>query len=147
MPSFKSRMLSAIGAAAMILSVPLVSMASYEEPNYGDVTYACNSITAELTEVLAIATLKAGDVKIVYLEDILTDAELVNVKNTLNKLTVQLEVLTLRNSLNNIKILNGANILTLDKFLNSNNVNVSDVVAINAFENGGLIVFGCKSCK
>ncbi|HZF47567.1 MAG TPA: hypothetical protein VE093_02895 [Polyangiaceae bacterium] len=140
-------MISAIGAAAMILSVPLVSMASYEEPNYGDVTYACNNITAELTQILAIATVKAGDVKIVYIEDILTGSELVNVKNTLNKLTVQLEILTLRNSLNNIKILNGANILTFNQFLSNNNVNASDVVAINAFENGGLLVFGCKTCK
>jgi len=147
MLSLKSRMISAIGAAAMILSVPLVSMASYEEPNYGDVTYACNNITAELTQILAIATVKAGDVKIVYIEDILTGSELVNVKNTLNKLTVQLEILTLRNSLNNIKILNGANILTFNQFLSNNNVNASDVVAINAFENGGLLVFGCKTCK
>ncbi len=147
MHSLKTRMISAIGAAAMIFSVPLVSMASYDEPNYGDVTYACNNITAELTQILAIATVKAGDVKIVYIEDILTGSELVNVKNTLNKLTVQLEILTLRNSLNNIKILNGANILTFSQFLSNNNVNASDVVAINAFENGGLLVFGCKTCK
>lgn len=147
MHSLKSRMISAVGAAAMILSVPLVSMASWEKPDYGDVTYACNNITAELTQIIAIATVNAGDIKIVYIEDILTGSELVNVKNTLNKLTVQLEVLTLRNTLNNIKILNGVNILTFDKFLSNNNVNLSEVVAVNAFENGGLIVFGCKTCK
>jgi hypothetical protein len=143
----KTRLVSAIGAAAMILSVPLVSMASWEEPDYSDATYACKSITAELAEIIAIAKVNAGDVKIVYLEDILTDAELVNVKNTLNKLTVQLEVLTLRNSLNKVQILNGASILSFGQFLSNNNVDMSDVVAINVFEDGGVLVFGCKSCK
>lgn len=147
MHSLKTRLISAIGAAAMILSVPLVSMASWEEPDYSDVTYACKSITAELTQLLAIGKVDVSDVKIVYLEDILTNAELVNVKNTLNKLTVQLEILTLRNSLNKIQILNGVNVLTFGDFLNNNNVNLSDVVAINVLEDGGVLVFGCKSCK
>lgn len=147
MHSFKSRVISAIGAAAMILSVPLVSMASWEDPDYTDVTYACKSITAELSQLIAIVGLNVGDIKIVYLEDILTGAELVKVKNTLNKLTVKLEILTLRNTLNNVKVLNGAEILTFGDVLSNNDVDISEVVALNVLEDGGVLVFGCKSCK
>src|SRR5215212_4842538 len=105
MTPFKSRLLSAIGASAMILSVPLVSMASWEEPDYSDVTYACKHISAELAQLLAIEKVHASDVKVVYIEDILTDAELAQVKSTLDKLSV--EILTLRDSLNEVEVLKG----------------------------------------
>jgi hypothetical protein len=133
----------------MILSVPLVSMASREELDYSDVTYACNNISDELSQILSIGDVDASDVKVVYLEDILTKAELVSMKATLNKPSVQLDILTLQGSLKNIEILNGRRALTFEGFLRNRNddISVSDVVAINAFEDGGVLVFGCKSCK
>jgi hypothetical protein len=133
----------------MILSVPLVSMASWEELDYSDVAYACNNISAELSQMLAITEVDADDVKVIYIEDILTNAELASVKSTLNEPSVQLDILTLQSNLKNIEIVNGRRALTFEGFLRNshNNLSVSDVVAINAFEDGGVLMFGCKSCR
>ena len=145
----QTRLVSSIGAAAMILSVPLVSMASWEELDYSDVAYACNNISAELSQILAITEVDADDVKVIYIEDILTNAELASVKSTLNEPSVQLDILTLQSNLKNIEIVNGRRALTFEGFLRNshNNLSVSDVVAINAFEDGGVLMFGCKSCR
>ena len=145
----QTRLVSSIGAAAMILSVPLVSMASWEELDYSDVAYACNNISAELSQMLAITEVDADDVKVIYIEDILTNAELASVKSTLNEPSVQLDILTLQSNLKNIEIVNGRRALTFEGFLRNshNNLSVSDVVAINAFEDGGVLMFGCKSCR
>jgi hypothetical protein len=145
----QTRLVSAIGAAAMILSVPLVSMASWEELDYSDVAYACTNISDELSQILAITEVDADDVKVIYIEDILTNAELASIKSTLNAPSVQLDILTLQSNLKNIEIVNGRRALTFEGFLRNshNNLSVSDVVAINAFEDGGVLMFGCKSCR
>jgi len=147
MKTFKTRLISAIGAAAMIIGVPLVAGATYTNPSPSDVTYSLNNITVEASEILALASLDAHKIKVVEIEDILTGSQLVNVKNILKNFTIQLQLLTLHNVLNNAKVLDGSNVLTFGDILSGNDVDMGDVISADHFNDGGVLVFCCKTCK
>jgi hypothetical protein len=143
MNTLKSRLLSAVAVAALALT-PIAAQASWAEPGIGDVSFAVDHITAEVSQLVAMGTVKASNVKIIYLEDILSASELADVKADLSKFTTQLEIVTLKNSLNNLQVLNGSNITLFKDFLNNNDVDVSDVVALEVFRDGRIIIFSCE---
>ncbi len=146
MKSLKSRVLSGVGAALLALSVSATAMASYEAPHSGDlpnytsVTSALGLIPVQVTDLIGLVNVDPDHIKVVYLEDILTGDQLVNVNNTLNNLLVKAGVLNLQNTLNNVNILNGVEI---GDILSENDVTLKDVVAVNVFDDGKVLVF-CK---
>jgi hypothetical protein len=91
-----------------------------------------------------MVTVKAENIKIVYLEDILSASDLADVDADLQNFTTQLEVVTLKNSLNNVKILNGSDITLFENFLNGNDVDVSDVIGLEVFRDGRVLVLCCE---
>ena len=142
MTTLKRRLVSAVAVAALAIS-PLTAQASWLDPDDGDITFALDHITAEVSQIVAMGTVKASNIKIVYLEDILSAEELADVKADLQNFTTQLEIVTLKNSLNNLKVLNGSDITLFKDFLNGNDVDVSDVVALEVFRDGRVVIFGC----
>ena len=142
MTTLKSRLLSAVAVATLALS-PLTAQASWSDPQLADVTFALDHITAEVSQIVAMGTVKASNIKIVYLEDILSAEELADVKADLQNFTTQLELVTLKNSLNNLKVLNGSDITLFKDFLNGNDIDASDVVGLEVFRDGRVVIFGC----
>ena len=142
MNTLKSRLLSAVAVAALALT-PVAAQASWSNPGLEDCEYALSHITVEVTQLLAMGTVKAENIKIVYLEDILSLEELADVNADLSNFTTQLELVTLKNSLNNVKILNGSNITLFENFLNGNDVDVSDVIGLEVFRDGRVLVLAC----
>jgi SUMO ligase MMS21 Smc5/6 complex component len=143
MTTLKSRFMSAVAVAALALS-PLTAQASWSDPNISDVSFALDHITAEVSEIAAMLTVKASNVKIVYVEDVLSASELADVNADLKNFTTQLELVTLKNTLNNAKILDGSNITLFKDFLNSNDIDVSDVIGLEVFRDGRVLVLTCS---
>jgi SUMO ligase MMS21 Smc5/6 complex component len=142
MTTLKSRLMSAVAVAACALS-PLTAQASWMDPNSGDVSFALDHITAEVSQLVAMVTVKASNVKIVYVEDILSAEELADVNADLKNFTTQLELITLKNTLNNAKVLNGSDITLFKDFLNQNDVDVSDVIGLEVFRDGRVLILSC----
>ena len=140
MNTLKSRLLSAVAALAL---TPVAAQASWSNPGLEDCEYALSHITVEVTQLLAMGTVKAENIKIVYLEDILSLEELADVNADLSNFTTQLELVTLKNSLNNVQVLNGSNITLFKDFLNGNDIDVSNVVGLEVFRDGRVVVLGC----
>jgi hypothetical protein len=134
--------MSAVAVAALALT-PVAAQASWLDPDLGDVTFAIDHISAEVSQLAAMGTVKASNIKIVYLEDILSAEELADVKADLSNFTTQLELVTLKNTLNNVQVLNGSNITLFKDFLNGNDVDVSNVVGLEVFRDGRVIILGC----
>jgi hypothetical protein len=142
MSTLKTRLLSAVAVATLALT-PIAAQASWGSPGIGDVHFALDHITAEVSQLAAMVTVKAENIKVVYLEDILSASDLADVDADLQNFATQLEVVTLKNTLNNAKVLNGSNITLFKDFLNGNDVDISDVVALEVFRDGRVIVFCC----
>ncbi|WP_437816469.1 hypothetical protein [Sorangium sp. So ce1078] len=151
MKSLKSRVLSGVGAALVALSMSTTALATYETPaksdlpNYGNVAAGLVAVAAQLTDVLDLndEVIDIDSIKIVYLDDILNDAEIDVVDDTLNNLILNLQILNLQNVLKDVDVANG---LKIGDVLSNNDVDVSDVVAIKVFDVDGvkkLLVF-CK---
>jgi SUMO ligase MMS21 Smc5/6 complex component len=142
MSTLKTRLLSAVAVAALALT-PIAAQASWSDPDIGDVHFALDHITAEVSQLAAMVTVKAENIKVVYLEDILSPAELSDVDADLQNFTTQLEVVTLKNTLNNAKVLNGSDITLFKDFLNGNDIDLADVVGLEVFRDGRVIVLCC----
>lgn len=147
MKTLKSLLISAVAAAA-IVSVPMTSHASFLSPDFNDLNAAIANITGNTTKLLAKKLIMADQIKIVNVEDIASDVQIDSISATLSQITTQLALLTLTNSLNHTSVLNGNNIpVTFTDFLNDNNVDVSDVVALDVLRDGKVMVFSCgESC-
>jgi hypothetical protein len=149
MKPLKSRVLSGVGAALVALSVSTTALASYDVPSasdfpdYGNLTAALVAIPVLITDVLDLndEVIDVDSIKIVYLDDILTGDQLVNVNKTLNNLIVNLQILNLQNVLEDVDVANG---IKVGDVLSNNDVDVSDVVAVKVFDVEGvkkLLVF------
>lgn len=143
MSTLKTRLLSAVAVAALALT-PVAAQASWSQPSMGDAEYALDHITVEVSQLVAMVTVKAENLKIIYLEDILSASDLADVDADLQNFTTQLEVVTLKNTLNNVKILNGSDITLFENFLNGNDVDVSDVIGLEVFRDGRVLVLCCE---
>ncbi|AUX20902.1 uncharacterized protein SOCEGT47_013780 [Sorangium cellulosum] len=146
MKSLKSRVLSGAFAALMTLGVSAPALASWDAPDASDapdyttVTSALLNLPVQITNLLGLVNVDPDHIKVVYLEDILSGDELVDVDNTLNHLLVNLQVVNLQNTLNGLDLLND---LTIGDILSDNDVDISDVVAVKVFDDGKVLVF-CK---
>ncbi|WP_437969478.1 hypothetical protein WMF04_09330 [Sorangium sp. So ce260] len=151
MKSIKSRVLSGVGAALVALSMSTTALATYETPaksdlpNYSNVAAGLVAVAAQLTDVLDLndEVIDIDSIKIVYLDDILNDAEIDVVDDTLNNLVLNLQILNLQNVLKDVDVANG---IKIGDVLSNNDVDVSDVVAVKVFDVDGvkkLLVF-CK---
>src|SRR5688572_18393967 len=135
MKTLKTRLMSAVAVAAMALS-PLTAQASWADPSLLDADFAIDHITAEVSQLVAMVTVKASNIKVVYLEDILSASDLADVDADLQQFTTQLELVTLKNTLNNAKVLNGSDITLFKDFLNGNDIDASDVIGLEVFRDG-----------
>jgi len=143
MKSLKSRLVSAVGAAAIVLSASQAAQASWLNPGIGDVEFALDHISAELTQLVAMVCVKAENVKAVYVEDLVSAQELADIKADLQNFDTQLEIITLKNTLNNMKVLEGSNITAFKDFLNSNDFDIADAIALEVFRDGRVVILGC----
>lgn len=141
MKSFKSRLLSGVGAALVAFSLSATSMATWSQPSSTDVTYCVSHISAECTKLLALVFVNVGNIKIVNVENVLSGDDLVDVENSLNNLFIKLQIANLHNVLNGLTILNGSNVLTFGDVLSNNNVDMADVIGAKVFPDGKLLVF------
>jgi hypothetical protein len=147
MKSLKKSFLALVGASALMISVAAPAMATYENPDYTDVTdsLGVGTITAVVTDLLDLDdAVDASKIKIVYVEDILTRSQLNVVQGTLNGLLYQANINILKNTLNDVDVLNGGDVLTFDDFLNNNNVDLKDVIGINILDGDKYLVFAKK---
>lgn len=137
--SFKKKLAGALGAGVLVLSGPTAAMA-YDAPvvpmvqqvgqaTFGNLIAALNNIAVEIDELNALNNLTIEDVRVVNVEDLLNGKRVNALNNALNRNNV--EILNLRNVLNNNEIIKDA----------LNNINVSDVVAIDVLSGGDVIVF------
>ncbi|WP_437945840.1 hypothetical protein WME98_33800 [Sorangium sp. So ce296] len=151
MKSIKSRVLSGVAAALVALSMSTAALASYQTPtksdlpDYSNVAAGLVAVAAQLTDVLDLndEVIDIDSIKIVYLDDILNDAEIDVVDDTLNNLILNLQILNLQNVLKDVDVANG---IKIGDVLSNNDVDVSDVVAVKVFDVDGvkkLLVF-CK---
>ncbi|WP_437540777.1 hypothetical protein WME97_25330 [Sorangium sp. So ce367] len=119
------------------------ALASYDVPSaadfpdYSNLTAALVAIPVLITDVLDLndEVVDIDSVKIVYLDDILTGDQLVNVNKTLNNLIVNLQILNLQNVLKDVDVANG---IKVGDVLSNNDVDVSDVVAVKVFDVEGI---------
>lgn len=148
MKSISSRLLSAVGAAAIVLSASQAAHASWMDPNSSDVEFAIEHITAEITQLVAMVCVKAQNVKVVYVEDVVSAEQLADIKADLKDFNTQLEIISLKNTLNNMKVLEGANITAFKDFLNGNDIDIADVIGLEVFRDGRVLLLSCGgSCK
>ncbi|MCK6591059.1 MAG: hypothetical protein L6Q76_26200 [Polyangiaceae bacterium] len=143
MKSLTSRLLAAAGAAAIALGASQSAHASWADPNSGDVEFALEHITAEITQLVAMICVKAENIKVVYVEDVVSAEELADIKADLKDFNTQLEIISLKNTLNNLQVLEGANITAFKDFLNNNDIDVSDVIGVEVFRDGRVLLLSC----
>jgi SUMO ligase MMS21 Smc5/6 complex component len=143
MKSLKTRLLSAFGAAAIVLSASQAAQASWLSPSLADIEFSLEHITAEVTQLVAMACVKAENIKAVYVEDVVSAEELADIKADLKDFNTQLEIISLKNTLNNMKVLEGSNITAFKDFLNGNDIDVSDVIGVEVFRDGRVMILGC----
>ncbi|WP_437336887.1 hypothetical protein [Sorangium sp. So ce394] len=143
MKSIKSRVLSGVGAALVALSLSTTALASWDTPvasdapNYTNVAAGLVSVAAQLTDVLDLndEVINAEHIKIVYLDDVLNDADIDILNHTLNNLVLNLQILNLQNVLKDVDVLNG---IKIGDVLSNNDVDVSDVVGVKVFDVNGI---------
>jgi hypothetical protein len=138
MNTFTSRILAAIAATTLSLSVATSASATGSLIDVNDVLYACTHATTEIKDLTILEKLgPLQNVQIVYLDEVLNDAE---VGGILSNITVALNKITLQNFLNSNAddldvVDNDGTITVLQDVLNSNDIDVSDVVGINVSDN------------
>ncbi|WP_437308957.1 hypothetical protein [Sorangium sp. So ce388] len=143
MKSLKSRVLSGVGAALVALSLSVPALASWETPvkadapDYTTVASGLVAVAAQLTDTLDLndEVINAEHIKIVYLQDVLNDADIDIVDDTLNNLVLNLQLLNLQNVLKDVDVANG---IKIGDVLSNNDVDVSDVVGVKVFDVNGI---------
>ena len=143
MNSLKSRFLSALGAAAIALTASQAAHASWSSPNSSDALFAIDHITAEVTQLVGMVCVKAENIKVAYVEDLLSAEELADLKADLQDFDTQIEIISLKNSLNNLQVAEGANITAFKDFLNGNDIDIADVIGVEVFRDGRVLILGC----
>jgi hypothetical protein len=138
MKTFTSRILAALAAATLSLSVATNASATGDLIDIDDVLYACTHATTEITDLTVLEQLgPIHNVQIVYLDEVLNNLQ---VGGILSNITVVLNKITLQNFLNDNAddldvIDNDGTVTVLQDVLNSNDIDVSDVVGLNVSDN------------
>jgi len=144
MRNVKSYVVSAFGATMIMLSASMPALASgWSAPDSTDITAAVTHVSAEILQITAIPSLDAQNIKVIYIEDILSGDQVTAVKNSLNSITAQANILSLQNVLNLKNVLNGNSILNFGQLLSNNNASLKDVIGVEILNGSQLIVFCC----
>ncbi|WP_155798898.1 hypothetical protein [Sorangium cellulosum] len=108
-----------------------------DAPDYTNVAAGLVSVAAQLTDTLDLndEVINAEHIKIVYLQDVLNDADIDIVEDTLNNLILNLQILNLQNVLKDVDVANG---IEIGDVLSNNDVDVSDVVGVKVFDVNGI---------
>lgn len=128
----QSRLAAMVAAGAISLGAAAPAVAAPVQVNQGNLISALNNVALEIDRLEALNNLTVQDVRVVNVEDVLNNANVLN--NSLNRNDVRI----LQNFLNNNDI--DVSVVIQD-VLNDNNVNVNDVVAVDVLSNGDVIVF------
>jgi hypothetical protein len=122
-------------ATSFILAVPFAAPAvaaqNTKQANQGNLISALNNVSVQIDRVNALNDLTITDVRVVNVEDVLNNNNVLN--NSLNNNDVLTDFLN--NSLNN------NNVEIIKNVLNNNNVAIDDVVAINVLSGGDIVIF------
>ncbi|MBD2388565.1 hypothetical protein [Cylindrospermum sp. FACHB-282] len=129
---------SVVGAGLFMFGVPSLTInqpaAAEETTNqaaFENLIAALNNVSAEINDLSLLNNLTSSQVKLVNVKDLLNDDNVEAFNNALNTNTVQ--IITLRNILNSNQVIKNV--------LNSNNVNIGQVVAIDVLSGGDVLVF------
>ncbi|HTN86509.1 MAG TPA: hypothetical protein VL242_22570, partial [Sorangium sp.] len=108
-----------------------------DAPDYTTVASGLVAVAAQLTDTLDLndEVINAEHIKVVYLQDVLNDADIDIVDNTLNNLVLNLQILNLQNVLKDVDVANG---IKIGDVLSNNDVDVSDVVGVKVFDVNGI---------
>lgn len=136
---------STLGATLMLASTAMPAFATYTTPDAGDMNNGLVTTVLQVTKLNVLAPILNGsNVKVVDVKNILNDAQIIELKNSLNNPVSQNNITILQNALNLKNVLTGGvNIITFGDFLSNNNFNLKDVIAINVFDDGKVLVFCC----
>ena len=121
--------------AAVILTLGLASTPARAQVQEGQATFgnliaALNNINVQIDNLEVLEDVEIGDITVVDASDLLQGARIRALNNALNRNNV--EILNLRNVLNNNDVLNDA--------LNDLNIAIGDVIAIDVLS-GELTIF------
>ncbi len=137
MKSRKARLAAGLTAGAMMLSVagPVWAQPTQANTvaqiNQGGLVSALNNVSAEINNVQALNDLMITDVEVVNAEDAVRN------NNVLNNVLNNADIDALQNFLNG----NDVNAEIIRQALNNNDVDVSDVVAVDVLSDGTVVVF------
>ena len=132
MSSKKTRLAAVVAAGALSLGGVAPAVAAPVQVNQGNLIAALNNVALELNRLQALNDLTVQDVRVVNVEDVLNNANVLN--NSLNRNNVQI----LQDFLNNSPI---DVAVVIRNVLNNNQIAISDVVAVDVLSNGDVIVF------
>ncbi len=129
--SLKSTLFGVVAAAAMVtVAVPSTSAAQTQKSGQvtrGNVIAALNNIDAQITKLNALNNLTISQVRVVNVQNLFNKNNVNVLNRALNR--NRTKILNLRNVLNNNEVIKNA--------LNSNNVALDRVIAINVLSGGG----------
>jgi hypothetical protein len=136
MKSRKTRLAALLTAGAMTFSVAAPAVAQTQsnqvaQINQGGLVSALNNVNAEINNIEALNDLTVSDVRVVNVEDVLNNS------NVLNNVLRNADIDALQNFLNSNDV--RANIIR--DVLNQSNVAVSDVVAVDVLSGGDVVVY------
>lgn len=144
MVSIKRRIALGIGAAALMISIPVTGLAQTQGPpeqravqaNFGNLISALNNISAQISNVQALNNIDVEDVQVINVEDTLNWRDINALNNALNRNEVDVTVLQnfLNDSVND-------NVVVIREVLSNNSVLVGDVLAIDILSDGTVVVF------
>lgn len=133
---FATSKLLGLGAAVFLLGAPVAANAQLLKTtqfNAGNVVTALNNVNVSINELLELKNLEIGDIKLVDVDNVLNNNNILN--NSLNQNRINI----LQNFLN--ESLNNNNVQILNNVLNNNDIDIDDVVAIDVLSDGTVVVF------
>lgn len=132
----KSRLAAIVAAGTLSLGGAAPAVAAPVQVNQGNLISALNNVALEIDRLEALNNLSVQDVRVVNVEDVLNNSNVLN--NSLNRNRINVQIL--QNFLNNNDI---AVSVVIQEVLNQNDVDVDvdDVVAVDVLSNGDVIVF------
>jgi hypothetical protein len=130
-----------LAVALLLLSIAGPALAQTHDKEVRQVTFgnliaALNNINVEINNLQALNDLTITDVRVVNVEDVLSDNNVRAFNNARNRNEVDIAVLQnfLNNSLND-------NVVTIREVLSNNNVAIGEVVAIDVLSGDDVVIY------
>ena len=135
------RLATVLAVALLLLSIAGPALAQTQDNEVRQVTFgnliaALNNINVEINNLQALNDLTITDVRVVNVEDVLSDNNVRAFNNARNRNEVDIAVLQnfLNNSLND-------NVVTIREVLSNNNVAIGEVVAIDVLSGDDVVIY------